>query len=127
MQTKTTILKKDTVVVFSNEYNNFIGEIQFIEIIDGVAKILVQNPEGRSDFAEVSELSIWTPDKGKWYWFYDWDYTPVFGQLLETITEDDEYIASIPNGKGTLETSTFQECKPFFGKLPKQIEVKDNQ
>jgi hypothetical protein len=121
MENKATILSKGTIVIFTREHNNFIGEIKLIEIVDGVAKILVQNPEGRSDFAEVSELSIWKPVKGNWYWFYDWEYTPVFGQLLETVTEGYEYIASIPNGKGSFVPNTFQKCKPFFGKLPEQI------
>lgn len=59
----------------------------------------------------------WRPYTDEVCWFYDYlDFTPTVGTFV--IMDGDNFLADIPNGKGSLILTSFNHCAPFIGTLP---------
>ena len=62
----------------------------------------------------------WIPEPSEWCWFYDYlGFTPTIG--IYAGREEENFLADIPNGKGSLSLMSFKYCQPLIGELPSNI------
>ena len=59
----------------------------------------------------------WIPEPGEWCWFWDYlGFTPTIGTYVRRVKEN--FLADIPNGKGSLTLKSFKYCQPLIGEIP---------
>ena len=66
---------------------------------------------------ELKYIQKWTQEPGEWCWFWDYlGFTPTIGIYVGK--EKENFLADIPNGKGSLSLMSFKYCQPLIGDIP---------
>ena len=66
------------------------------------------------------EVKLWIPEPDEWCWFCDYlGFTPTIGIYVKR--EEENFLADIPNGKGSLSLMSFKCCQPLIGELPSNL------
>ena len=69
---------------------------------------------------EFEKLKLWTPYPYEWCWFWDYlGFTPTIG--IYAGKEEENFLADIPSGKGSLSLMSFKYCQPLIGELPSHL------
>ena len=67
-----------------------------------------------------SQAIKWNPKPDEWCWFWDYlGFTPTIGIYVGR--EEENFLADIPNGKGSLSLMSFKYCQPLIGEIPSHI------
>ena len=62
----------------------------------------------------------WIPKPDEWCWFWDYlGFTPTMGIYVGR--EEENFLADIPNGKGSLSLMSFKYCQPLIGEIPSHL------
>ena len=84
------------------------------------AKLYWPSEESTSTCMQMQHYAKWNPEPGEWCWFWDYlGFTPTIGIYVGRSKEN--FLADIPNGKGSLSLMSFKYCQPFIGESPSEL------
>jgi hypothetical protein len=70
-----------------------------------------------------NDLVLWEPKDEEYCWFFDHEsFTPILAKFIGVIYNNN-YLASVSNGKGSLRLKEFKYCKPFSGSIIESCNV----
>lgn len=95
--------------------------ITFTDISDKNPKQIIKIENGiaytKSNKCLIEQAVKWIPEPDEWCWFWDYlGFTPTIGIYVGI--EEENFLADIPNGKGSLSLTSFKYCQPLIGEIP---------